>query len=115
MQENYTRTAVALHWIVAALITMALILGWFMTDMATSPAKMRVYDWHKWIGVTVLAFFFVRALWRLTHPAPAPVPMPAWQRFAAHAGHGLLYLLPPWFPSVNDVYTVSLFRELTPP
>jgi cytochrome b561 len=29
----------------------------------------------------------------MRHPAPAPVPMPAWQRFASHAGHGLLYLL----------------------
>jgi hypothetical protein len=29
--------------------------------------------------------------------------------------NALLYLLPPWFPSVNDSYTTSLFRELTPP
>jgi cytochrome b561 len=93
MKENYTRTAVALHWIVAALIAMALILGWYMTDMKTSPAKMRVYDWHKWIGVTVLALFFVRALWRMRHPAPPPVPMPAWQTFASHAVHGLLYVM----------------------
>lgn len=93
MNENYTRTAVALHWIIAALIAMALTLGWFMTDMATSPAKLRVYDWHKWTGITVLTLFFVRALWRLTHAAPAPVPMPPWQRYAAQAGHGLLYAL----------------------
>ena len=93
MKENYTRTAVALHWIVAALIAMALIIGWFMTDMVTSPTKMRVYDWHKCIGITVLALFFVRALWRMRHPAPAPVLMPAWQRFASHAVHGLLYVM----------------------
>lgn len=26
----------------------------------------------------------------------------------------LLYLPPPWFPTVDDAYTVSLFREITP-
>ncbi len=26
----------------------------------------------------------------------------------------LLYLPPPWFPVIDDTYTVSLFRELKP-
>jgi cytochrome b561 len=76
-----------------ALVITALCVGWIMTDMASSPLKLRVFDWHKWIGVTVLALFIVRGLWRLTHPAPALLPMAAWQRRSAQFLHGFLYLM----------------------
>jgi len=90
---RYTRTAVALHWGVAGLIIILLAVGWIMTDMQGSPTKLRIVTWHKWGGITVLALFFVRALWRLTHPAPPPVPMPAWQQRAARIMHALLYVM----------------------
>ena len=93
MTDRYTRTAITLHWTVGALVITGLAMGWIMTDMASSPLKLQVYSWHKWIGITVLALFVVRALWRLTHPAPAPVPMPAWQRRAARFLHGFLYAM----------------------
>ena len=93
MSNSYTRTAVALHWTVATLIITAFAMGWIMTRMDISPLKLRVYSWHKWVGITVLASFFVRALWRITHSPPAPVQMPVWQRWSAHAVHGLLYAM----------------------
>ena len=93
MDENYTRTAVTLHWMVGALVLTALTLGWIMADMHTSPLKVELFSWHKWIGITVLALFFVRVAWRLTHPAPPLLPMAAWQHYVAQASHGLLYAL----------------------
>ncbi len=93
MTDKYTRTAVALHWVVFGLLIIAFAIGWLMTDMANSPFKLQVYSWHKWTGVTVLALFFVRGLWRLTHPAPASLPMPAWQHGVANVLHGLLYAM----------------------
>ena len=93
MTDRYTRTAVALHWTVGALVITALSMGWIMTDMVISPLRLQVYSWHKWIGITVLTLFFVRALWRLTHPAPPLLPMPAWQRRSAQFLHGFLYLM----------------------
>lgn len=89
----YTRTAVALHWLVAILVIGAFMLGVSMTDMPISPLRVRMYNWHKWVGVTVLALATLRLLWRLTHAAPAFLPMPAWQRVAAHALHLALYAL----------------------
>ena len=112
MGENYTRTAVALHWTVGALVVTALVMGWFMTDMATSPTKVQVYSWHKWIGITVLALFFVRALWRLTHPAPAPLPRPAWQGFAVGAVHGLLYALLLAQPLIGWLFSNAAGRSI---
>jgi cytochrome b561 len=93
MTTAYTRTAVALHWIVGALVIAAIIAGWVMTDMAVGPLRLRLFNWHKWTGITVLGLMVVRSLWRLSHPPPAPLPMPAWQRLASLAVHGTLYLM----------------------
>ncbi len=90
---HYTRTAVGLHWLIAALIGVALVMGWVMTDMAVTPLKLKLYNWHKWVGITVLWLAALRILWRVTHRPPDMVSMPAWQRIAAHALHGVLYLL----------------------
>jgi cytochrome b561 len=105
MPSHYTRTAVALHWTVAALIIIAFAMGWIMTDMAVSPLKLRVYSWHKWVGITVLALFFVRGLWRLSHAPPALLPMPAWQRLIARFLHGFLYAMMLVQPITGWIYS----------
>lgn len=112
MTDGYTRTAVALHWAVAALIITALGMGWIMTDMAISPLRLEVFDWHKWIGVTVLALFFVRALWRLTHAAPALLAMAAWQRRSAQLLHGFLYLMLLLQPLTGWLYSNASGRAI---
>ena len=112
MTDGYTRTAIALHWTVGALVVTALAMGWIMTDMASSPLKLEVYSWHKWIGVTILALFFARALWRLTHRVPALVPMPAWERSAALLSHGLLYLMLLVQPLTGWLYSNAAGRPI---
>lgn len=89
----YTRTAVSLHWLIAALIFAALFMGFTMTAMAISPGKLKLYNYHKWVGVTVLVLAMVRLAWRLGHRTPPLLPMPRWQQLAAHGGHSLLYIL----------------------
>lgn len=94
MSRAYTRTAIALHWITALLILLALPLGMTMTEMPLSPQKLKFYAWHKWLGVTVFALAVLRLLWRASHPAPPlPETMPTWQRGAAHGLHWALYVL----------------------
>ncbi|SDV50388.1 cytochrome b [Chitinasiproducens palmae] len=92
---RYRGPAIALHWVIAALIIAAWAIGWIMTDIpGFTPMKLRYFAWHKWLGVTVLALAVLRVLWRATHPAPPfPAALPKWERLAAEAGHGLLYLL----------------------
>lgn len=94
MAQRYTVTAVGLHWLIALLIAGGFGLGWFMTDLPLSPAKLKYYAWHKWIGVSVFLLAVLRLAWRLGHAAPAlPAGMPDWQRRASNWSHGLLYLL----------------------
>jgi cytochrome b561 len=94
MTDRYTRTAIALHWGVAALIFAAFPLGVYMHELPLSPDKLRLYSYHKWLGVTVFALAVLRVTWRATHaPPPLPAAMPRWQQLAAHGLHYLLYIL----------------------
>lgn len=93
MPTVYTRTAVVLHWLVAVLITCGFALGAYMVDLHISPRKLRLYNYHKWIGITVLGVVLIRSVWRLTHQPPPEEPMPRWQLKAAKFTHGLLYAL----------------------
>ena len=94
MVQRYTATAIVLHWVVALLVLCSATLGLYMVDLSLSPAKLRFYSWHKWIGVSIFLVAVLRALWRLTHPVPAmPAATPPWQRAAAATSHLLLYLM----------------------
>ncbi|MDO8925542.1 MAG: cytochrome b [Sideroxyarcus sp.] len=94
MNDHYTPTAITLHWLIALLIFVAFPLGIYMHELPLSPDKLRLYSYHKWIGVTVFMLAVVRIYWRATHVPPAlPDSMPGWEKFAAHATHYALYVL----------------------
>jgi len=102
---RYTSTAIALHWLLALALLGAFSVGVYMSDLPFSPTRLKLYNWHKWAGVTILTLSLLRLLWRLTHRPPADVPMPAWQRIAAHGTHHLLYLLFFAVPLVGWAYS----------
>ncbi|MFM0195170.1 cytochrome b [Paraburkholderia strydomiana] len=104
---RYHGAAIALHWLIAVLIVGGFYLGWIMTDIpGFTPTKLKYFSWHKWIGVTVLMLAVARVLWRATHRAPAlDSATPAWQKAAAHAVHGLLYLLMLAIPVSGYLYS----------
>ncbi|MBP5990098.1 MAG: cytochrome b [Piscinibacter sp.] len=91
--ERYSGTAIALHWLLALALIGSFMVGVYMVDLPVSPQRLKLYNWHKWAGICILALSGLRLLWRLTHRPPADVAMPAWQRQSAHAVHILLYLL----------------------
>jgi cytochrome b561 len=92
--SHYTRTAIALHWVGAALILANLAFGLYLAGLPLSPAKLRYLPWHKWIGVTVLLLSAARLAWRLGHPAPElPPALTATEMRLARLSHVLLYVL----------------------
>ncbi|MBI5007743.1 MAG: cytochrome b [Nitrosomonadales bacterium] len=94
MTDRYTGTAITLHWLIALLIFIAFPLGVYMHELPLSPDKLRLYSYHKWIGVTVFMLAVIRVYWRATHRPPAmPDSMANWEKFAAHATHYALYVL----------------------
>lgn len=96
--SRYGATAIALHWLLAVGIGGAFGVGVYMTGLPFSPARLKLYNWHKWAGVTILALSAARLLWRLANrppalPASIDKAMPGWQRSAFHGTHHLMYLL----------------------
>ncbi len=91
--SRYTGPAILLHWLLALMIVAAFGVGVYMSDLPVSPSRLKLYNYHKWAGVTILLLSGLRLLWRLSHRPPADAAMPAWQATAAHATHGVLYAL----------------------
>jgi cytochrome b561 len=91
--NHYSRIAIVLHWLLALAILGSLGFGVYMTDLPMSPSRLKLYNYHKWAGITILVLSAARLLWRLSHRPPEDVAMPAWQRRAAHATHWALYAL----------------------
>lgn len=98
LAERYNVVARALHWLLGAGIIAMLALGLYMHELPFSPLRLKLYNWHKWAGVTILLLSGLRLLWRWWRPPP-PLPpavvqaMPIWQHKAHVATHGLFYLL----------------------
>jgi len=106
---RYTGAAIALHWAGAALIFAGFGLGLFMTGLPLSPAKLRYYAWHKWIGITVFLVAAARLAWRAAVPPPRlPEAMPVWQVRASLAVHTLMYLLMTAIPLSGWLYSSAI-------
>jgi cytochrome b561 len=91
--ERYTRVAMGLHWVLAALILSQIAFGCYLQSVPRgTPARTVYVNLHKSTGLTLALLILVRLGWRLTHKAPAlPAALPAWQRTAARASHFALY------------------------
>lgn len=108
--KRYSTVAIVLHWLLALLIVAMFGVGIYMTDLPFSPLRLKLYNWHKWAGVTFLALTVLRMLWRMTHRPPA-LPgavtrtMPGWQTRAYHATHHVMYALFFAVPLVGWAYS----------
>ncbi|GIX24005.1 MAG: cytochrome b [Caldimonas manganoxidans] len=108
--DRYTSTAIVLHWLLALGLLGMLALGMYMTELPMSPARLKLYNWHKWAGIVILALSIWRLSWRWTHRPPALPPhvlqhMPTWQRIAHQGTHGALYCLFFAVPLVGWAYS----------
>jgi len=91
--QKYTRVAVALHWLIATLMVVNVLLIWTVDSLPESWGRP-VIDTHKSIGITVLGLALMRLLWRFTHqPPPLPLTYPSWEKKASHVAHALLYVV----------------------
>lgn len=92
--ERYGVVAQLLHWLTALGLIGSFTLGLIMVELSFSPLQLKMFSWHKWLGVSLWLLVLVRLAWRLGHPPPPlPPSTPLWQQRAARLTHGGLYLL----------------------
>jgi cytochrome b561 len=122
VNPRYTVGAVLLHWLMALGLLVNLALGLYMVELLLSPLKLRLYAWHKWLGISLLALVLVRLAWRGLYPPPAaPAALSALERRLAALGHGALYSLmlavplAGWLFSSAKGFSVVLFGVLPLP
>ena len=108
---RYTGVAIALHWLIAALIVGQIAFGWYLQSVPRKTPDRTIYvNLHKSTGLTIGLLILVRLAWRLTHKAP-PLPdtVPTWERKAARASHLALYACMLIMPSAG--YLASNFSK----
>jgi cytochrome b561 len=108
--RRYHSFSIALHWVLAMAMIGIFSVGLYMADLPFSPLRLKLFNWHKWAGVSFLLLSIVRLAWRLTHRPPAlpqavTLAMPGWQMRAYHATHVLLYALFFVVPLVGWAYS----------
>jgi cytochrome b561 len=105
---QYSRAAIALHWLTALLVVGSFTVGLSMVRLPFGRQKLQWYGWHKWIGITIFLVTCLRLAWRATHTPPPPLAtMPPWQRQASLLVHRGLYLLLLVIPLSGWVYSSS--------
>lgn len=110
----YATPLILIHWLTALCVLSAIGLGLYMTDLPVSPRRIKLYNWHKWLGMTALFLTFLRIGLRLTTVAPAfPPTLSKIQAQLAHVAHfglyGLLLLVPlsGWLMSSAHGYPIQ--------
>lgn len=113
--ESYGSLSRFLHWAIVLLILPQYFLAEAAEELPNGLEKLQVMTWHKSLGMLVLLLALVRIAWKIMNKgAPGPIGND-WQRKAAAAGHGLLYLLilaqplSGWIMSSAGNYPVTLF------
>ncbi len=88
---RYTRLAMLLHWLIAAMMITNVMLALIAESLPDDWVRPAI-DTHKSIGITVLGLGLVRLLWRVANTPPEmPAAYPSLERRAAHVAHWALY------------------------
>jgi cytochrome b561 len=91
--SKYSKVAIALHWIIGALIVTNFVLAQLaegVPENARAPYMLP----HMSIGISVLAFSVLRLFWRWGHkPPPQPTALKAWESTVSKTIHWLFYFL----------------------
>ncbi len=91
--SRYSKTAITLHWIIAALIVTNYAL-FLISDGLPDAQKGPYMTPHMSIGISILGLSIIRLFWRLGHKAPAlPPEITGWQAKLGRFVHVLFYVL----------------------
>ena len=53
--SRYSTVAIALHWVLGLAIVGSFSVGVYMHELPVSPQRLKLYNYHKWAGICILA------------------------------------------------------------
>lgn len=90
--EKYSFSVRFLHWVMAVLFTVIIVIGFVMVEFKDSK-PWGLYELHKSLGILVFGLVFIRLLARLVSKAPPlPTNTPFIAKFVAHSTVILMYI-----------------------
>ena len=96
-RQSFGAPAMALHWLMAALLIGLVASGLYMTglpDVGFDTRKIVLILYHKEFGILALALALLRLAWRAGNALPALVEnLPDWQQVLARLVHLCFYAL----------------------
>jgi cytochrome b561 len=109
---RYSKSAIILHWGIAAAIGFQIGLGEEMEHAPPGPGKWDVAQFHKTVGITILLLTLLRVGVRMVKPRPAALGDKNWAQRLASVTHFGLYafmILAPltgWLAASTSRYAV---------
>ncbi|MBS0393124.1 MAG: cytochrome b [Proteobacteria bacterium] len=91
--RTYSRTAKALHWLVALLIVAQLVIGWTMPHVRKGTLPIGEIGWHVIVGVLIILLVAVRIVVRIARPPTGGSAAAGLVDRLGQGVHALLYLL----------------------
>jgi cytochrome b561/polyisoprenoid-binding protein YceI len=90
---RYSKSAMALHWLIAALMAFQYGLGEAFAHMPRGKALFDVAQFHKSIGIAILLFTVIRLGVRIAKPRPAMLADSIWATWLAVLVHVGFYFM----------------------
>lgn len=90
-KERYGIISILLHWIMAIMIILLIIMGIYMVSISISPLKLKLFRWHKEMGMLILMLATVRIGWRFFNTTPSLKFLPVLEQIAARGVHWVFY------------------------
>lgn len=118
---RYGIIAILLHWLMAILLVALIVEGLYMTRIAISPWKLKLFGWHKEYGMLVLLLVMFRIVWRINNTLPSLESLPHWEKIAARIAHWSFYFfmfalpITGWFLTSSAGLPISFFGLFTIP
>lgn len=107
--HKYSGLMMSLHWVMALGIFTAFGAGLYMVDIpGITPDKLRLYNWHKWLGVTLFVLVGLRLMVKMASKTPRyPQHWGHATIRAAQIGHWVIYLLMLAVPVMGYLFSLA--------
>jgi cytochrome b561 len=109
---RYSTIAIALHWLIAVLLVMVMVLGLALDDLEDEVELAQLLGLHRSIGMTIFGLTVLRVVWRMVHRPPPMVDDLRWRQMAARFVHLGFYLLMLGMPISGYLATILRGREV---